>query len=371
MRFPEIIGGGNVMESASHVPPFVSIVITSYNYDQYLGGTIDSALAQSYPRTEVIVVDDGSTDTSRDIINGYGARCIPVFQDNRGEAAASLSGLRVSRGDIVLFLDSDDLLDRDAVEQIVAAWHPGCAKAQFYLRNVDGDGRPIGRRKPNIDFVPTAEVPKCLFRYGYYPSPPTSGNAYARRFLLEVLPEAESSWRNGIDGYLNALAPLHGDVVSISAELGSYRMHDRNMSAWTGLTLAAVRDGMLREIERERAIVSHAERHGIQVRHALVTNIPAHCKARILSLRLDRATHPIPTDTMPSLVALGFVSIWRFPHMSLAKRVGCTLALAVLLMTPRSWLDRRLHTVFVAELRPRLSDFIPLRQRGSAAGGSA
>jgi hypothetical protein len=57
--------------------------------------------------------------------------------------------------------------------------------------------------------------------------------------------------------------------------------------------------------------------------------------------------------------------------MSLAKRVGCTLALAVLLMTPRSWLDRRLHTVFVAELRPRLSDFIPLRQRGSAAGGSA
>jgi Glycosyl transferase family 2 len=359
------------MQVAGHVSPFVSIVITSYNYDQYLGGTIDSALAQSYARTEVIVVDDGSTDTSREIINAYGAQCTKVFQDNRGEAAASLSGLRVSRGDIVLFLDSDDLLDRDAVEQIVAAWRPGCVKAQFYLRNVDSDGHPIGQRKPNIDFVPNADISKCLFHYGYYPSPPTSGNAYARPFLLEVLPEAEPSWRNGIDGYLNALAPLHGDVVSISAELGSYRVHDRNMSAWTGLTLKAVREGMLREIARERAIVSHAERHGIRIKHALVTNIPAHCKARILSLRLDRPTHPIPSDTIPLLLALGIAAIWRFPHTSLRKRVGSTFGLLALLVAPRSWLDRRLHAVFVAELRPRLSDLIALRQRGSAAGSSA
>jgi len=83
---------GEIVQAAFRARPFVSIVITSYNYDQYLSATIESALGQSYPRKEVIVVDDGSTDLSREIIKSFGSRCIGVFRDNGGEAAASRSG---------------------------------------------------------------------------------------------------------------------------------------------------------------------------------------------------------------------------------------------------------------------------------------
>lgn len=356
---------GTIAQGAFRSDPRVSIVITSYNYDRYLRAAIESALSQTYPNTEVVVVDDGSTDSSRDIIKSFGSRCISVFRENGGEAAASLSGLNASRGDIVLFLDSDDLLDGDAVEQIVAAWRPGCAKAQFYLRIIDGAGHPIGRRNPNIDFVADERVSECLFLYGYYSSPPTSGNAYARGFLAEVLPAAEQSWRTGVDGYLNGLAPLYGSVLSLPAELGSYRMHDRNMSAWSDRTLQHMRDGMLREIRRERAIVRHAGRRGVHIDHALVTNIPAHCKARLLSLRLDRKTHPLPGDTLPQMLRLGIAAVWRFPHMSLAKRLGSTVGLVALSVLPRSWLERRLATLFVVERRPRLSRFLVPNLRGA------
>jgi glycosyltransferase involved in cell wall biosynthesis len=362
---------GEIIQTTFCAGPLVSIVITSYNYDRYLAATIESALSQSYRHTEVIVVDDGSTDSSRDIIQSFGSRCLSIFRENGGEAAASRSGFKASRGDIVLFLDSDDLLDHDAVAQIVAAWRSDCTKAQFYLRVVDSAGHPLGCRKPNIDFVPDREVRKCLFHYGYYPSPPTSGNAYARAFLLDVLPATKCAWRNGIDGYLNALAPLHGEIISIPVELGSYRMHDRNMSAWSDLTLDTLRDGMLREIERERAIIGDAARRGVQIRHGLVTNIPSHCKARLLSLRLDSNSHPIQGDTLSGLFAQGIAAVWRFPHMTLAKRLGSSIGLAALLMLPRSWLDRWLHALFVAEQRPQLSDFLPPSVRNVVARSSA
>jgi glycosyltransferase involved in cell wall biosynthesis len=60
--------------------PLVSIIITNYNYGRYLRAAIDSALAQTYPQVEVIVVDDGSTDGSREIIEAYGKRVIPIIK---------------------------------------------------------------------------------------------------------------------------------------------------------------------------------------------------------------------------------------------------------------------------------------------------
>ncbi|MCY7286429.1 MAG: glycosyltransferase, partial [Cyanobacteria bacterium CAN_BIN43] len=60
----------------------VSIIINNYNYDRFLVQAIDSALSQTYPHVEVIVVDDGSTDRSREIITSYGDRLMSIFQDN-------------------------------------------------------------------------------------------------------------------------------------------------------------------------------------------------------------------------------------------------------------------------------------------------
>src|SRR4029077_3087176 len=83
-------------------------------YGRFLGRAIDSALGQAYPWTEVVVVDDGSTDESRAVIAGYGDRVVPVLKGNGGQASAFNAGLAASRGRVVIFLDSDDWLTRTA-----------------------------------------------------------------------------------------------------------------------------------------------------------------------------------------------------------------------------------------------------------------
>ena len=82
--------------SPSQELPLASIIITSYNYERFLPRAIDSALQQTYPSKEIIVVDDGSTDNSRHIINSYGDRIIPSFKENGGLNSATNAGfLRV------------------------------------------------------------------------------------------------------------------------------------------------------------------------------------------------------------------------------------------------------------------------------------
>src|SRR5882757_10189722 len=120
----------------------VSIVITNYNYGRYLRSAIDGALAQTYPNVEVIVVDDGSNDGSREIIESYGARVVAIVKANGGHGSALNAGFEASRGEIVMFLDADDELLPEAAVQVVKAWRPGVAKAQFQLEMIDDRGNP-------------------------------------------------------------------------------------------------------------------------------------------------------------------------------------------------------------------------------------
>ncbi|MCC2671779.1 MAG: glycosyl transferase, partial [Armatimonadetes bacterium] len=75
-----------------------SVIINNYNYARYLPEAVESALAQTYPHTEVVVVDDGSTDHSRAVLAGYGDRLRTVFQENGGQASAFNAGFAASRG---------------------------------------------------------------------------------------------------------------------------------------------------------------------------------------------------------------------------------------------------------------------------------
>jgi glycosyltransferase involved in cell wall biosynthesis len=88
--------------------PLVSVIIPSYNYGQYVGQAVESALAQTYSNVEVIVVDDGSQDDTRLRLAHYGDRIRYVYQENQGLSAARNTGIREAQGDYVAFLDSDD-----------------------------------------------------------------------------------------------------------------------------------------------------------------------------------------------------------------------------------------------------------------------
>jgi len=126
-----------------------SIIINNYNYDVFLREAVDSALNQTYLNTEVIVVDDGSTDRSREIIASYGDQIIPVLKGNGGQASAFNAGFAASRGEVVFFLDSDDILLPTAVKNATKLFRsPDLVKVHWPLWEIDKDGRKTGQMKP-------------------------------------------------------------------------------------------------------------------------------------------------------------------------------------------------------------------------------
>ena len=86
----------------------ISVIITNYNYERYIGSAIDSVIAQTRPADEIIVIDDGSTDRSRERIEAYGDKVRAIFQPNQGIKVISNTGYRISNGSVVLYLDADE-----------------------------------------------------------------------------------------------------------------------------------------------------------------------------------------------------------------------------------------------------------------------
>lgn len=220
--------------SASTSPrPRTSIIVSSYNYAPYLRQSIDSALAQTAKDVEVIVVDDGSSDESPEIIRSYGQRITAVFKPNGGQASAWNAGFARSRGDIVMFLDSDDLLDPTAVEQVQLCFdEEELSKAHWPLRVIDEQGRANGRIVPPSP-LPAGDLRDQTLRSGVagYAWPPTSGNAWSRRFLEQVMPMPEAEYVICPDLYLSVLAPIFGKLGAVTEPMGAWRVHGGN-STW-------------------------------------------------------------------------------------------------------------------------------------------
>ena len=101
-------------------PPAISVVVPIFNGERFLAEALDSILAQSYPSFEVIAADDGSTDGSRAVVEGYGGRVRWVSQPTAGPAATRNLGVREAHGDFLAFLDPDDLWHREKLERQVA-----------------------------------------------------------------------------------------------------------------------------------------------------------------------------------------------------------------------------------------------------------
>ncbi len=221
----------NSVDGISEAPPLkVSIIIDNFNYDRFLNDAISSALSQTYPNCEVIVVDDGSTDNSREILKTYTDRVIVLLKENGGQASAFNLGFEKSTGDLVLFLDSDDTLDPDAIETAVKAWQPNYSKLQFSLRVIGPDNKPNGLKIPSCT-LSNGLVSSELINTGYYITAPTSGNLYSRAFLSKLMPMPVEGWSEGNDSYLNTYAGFLGEVGAIQTQLGSYRVHTSNMSS--------------------------------------------------------------------------------------------------------------------------------------------
>lgn len=109
----------NWLSATDFVPGLVSVIVPNYNHGRYLGDAIDSILAQTYQQHETIVIDDGSTDNSREVAAAYGDQIRYIYKDNAGLSAARNTGLENARGEFVALLDADDMYEPNFMEKLV------------------------------------------------------------------------------------------------------------------------------------------------------------------------------------------------------------------------------------------------------------
>lgn len=245
----------------------VSIVISSHNYEQYLRQAIDSALNQNYPDIEVIVVDDASTDGSREILAEYDNIETRLLSHNGGQIRAVNEGFRIARGEIVIFLDADDVLTPNAVSLHVArlSANPAASKCQGYLKIVDKNCNPGSVAIPRKLFPPGDYKALTLERgIGALPHTFTSGNAWPRWFLEQVMPFPEALSESAPDGCLNAVSTLYGPTEVVEEVVCHYRIHGDNRSR-RRFDAESLEDSLRRAAEMREYLATSAAKLGYKV----------------------------------------------------------------------------------------------------------
>jgi glycosyltransferase involved in cell wall biosynthesis len=281
----------------------VSIIITNHNYERYLERSIASALAVDWPALEVIVVDDGSTDRSRDVIETFVPQGIKkLYILNRGQARAAEQGYYLSRGERIIFLDSDDVLDPSIVREGARIIKPGWSMIQFRMRVIDESGNPVNRTFPKYR---TDTNPESIRHWatatGSYPTPPTSGNMLARSFLEKIFP-LEEGMDSAIDSYFISTAPFLGDVLTSHKPLVNYRVHGRNVCAQDTLDVSKIVRDLCRHVASSRYSARVAAAHGIEIAPNRWRYSFYNLGMRIASLRLARARHPLQDDRLRNCI---------------------------------------------------------------------
>lgn len=206
----------------------LSLIINNYNYGRFLSRCIDSILGQLGPADELIVVDDGSTDNSREIIGGYRNSILAIPKANGGQASAMNAGFAASKGDWIWFVDADDWLSPNALRAIRPQLAPEYTRVQGWLETIDPEGRSLSVM-PKALKARQVLVPQQSIRSGQLPPfPPTSGNVFSRVFLKEIFPIPEEEFRICADEYLVYSGIRLQRILHIPRIIGYRGSHEAN-----------------------------------------------------------------------------------------------------------------------------------------------
>jgi glycosyltransferase involved in cell wall biosynthesis len=210
--------------------PSVSVVIASFDYADFVGAAIDSALAQDYPDVEVVVIDDGSTDGSVEVIRSYGDRIRWHAVDHQGQSATYSRGVAASTGKIVCMLDCDDIFHPSKVSRVVQALaqHPE-AVACFHARTRK---YPDGRKVPVALGREGAVDARGDIARGRPPFIATtmSGLSFPRDTLDILMPLPSAPGTGVQDHALKWGALALGPVVFLDVPLATQLIHGANAS---------------------------------------------------------------------------------------------------------------------------------------------
>lgn len=198
--------------------PLVSIVVVNHNYGRYLGEAIESALAQTYEPLEVLVVDDGSTDDSVAVAEGYPVELIQ--QDNAGVSCARNRGARAADGELLVFLDADDVLEPEYVARCweVLSAAPSSVAYVYTTMRLFGTEHGI--------FESRAFSRSFLLRHGNF----IHASALMRRAVFDRAGGFDPSWALGYEDYELYVRMLHLGYTGVLLDepLLRYRRHDQS-----------------------------------------------------------------------------------------------------------------------------------------------
>lgn len=226
------------LSQVNTVSPKVSIVVTNYNYAEFIGDCLQSVSRQTYPDLECIVVDDGSTDNSvaaiRRFIDNDSSDVefkLVRHEFSRGQFAAFRTGVEQAGGPFVAFLDADDLLLPDFVSEHVRI-HVSGPPVAFTSSNqyqIDSQGQLIGGTHPDLHTQNSyRSVGTVSLRRSFWVWATTSSMMFRRTVLDFVLSDADDAFRKCADNYVCHFADLLGGSILIPSVLGCYRRHQRN-----------------------------------------------------------------------------------------------------------------------------------------------
>jgi len=222
--------------------PLFSVLIRNYNYENYVSIALDSLLRQTYTNFEAVVCDDGSTDRSVDIIQGYerkDPRIKLVRQENGGPTSAANTAFASSKGELVCFLDADDVFRPSKLERVLATFrgNPRCGHCADRVQPISSDGERQGHPFPDISDQGWAG-PAALKEGGRNVFPPMSGLSF-RRDVLSLLLPMPLKLRRLEDYYLSATARFLTEVTLAPECLTEYRIHGGNRSGASGDNLSS------------------------------------------------------------------------------------------------------------------------------------
>ncbi len=258
--------------------PKVSTVITCYNYGRFLAAAVESALAQTYANLDVVVIDDGSTDDTRHVIEPYLRDCRVRYirQENRGQAAAKNLGIHSTDGELVAFLDADDVWEPRKLEKQVPLFERAEVGLVYSgVSMIDESGAPLpfegfqGYLSPR-----SGRVTEWLVFDNIVPF----SSSVVRRTCLNACGGFDESLKMGIDWDLWLRVSLHNEFAVVNEPLLKYRVgHAGQMSKRTDERFKAA-DGILRRFLDEHPgaipprILSRADAYTCVVRSSHYRN---------------------------------------------------------------------------------------------------
>jgi hypothetical protein len=304
----------------------IDIVVNNYNYCRFVGDAVDSALAQTHPWVKVIVVDDGSTDASRDVLAQYEGRVELVLKANGGQASALNAGFARSTGDAVIFLDADDVLDPNVASLVATSFAEDerVVKVQYRMEVIDEVGNRTGVVKPAPHLpLPQGDVTRAELAFPFdLVWLATSGNAFRTDALRRIVPIPEPDFGACPDWYLVHLTPLLGRVVSLTEVGAFYRVHGANSyeQAEPRLDLTHVRQTIAYAAVTAQALGKLADELALEGPPGPVLSV-SDLANRLLSRKLDPARHPNRTDRVWPLAVAGTRSAARRFDVSISMKV--------------------------------------------------